>query len=776
MFISNHSLSQVKQSHAPRRLTAVLLTGISLLAVTASAMAEDAATAGTQLTSAADTPRLSAAAPDIKEEVLVTATRRTEPLQKVPLAVSVVDGDLASFQNLNNINNIATIVPSLNFRDGSSNKDQGLFIRGIGTVTTSPGAEPSVSTVVDGVVLVRPGEATLGLIDVDHIEVLRGPQGTLFGKNASAGVVNIVTKQPTDEFQGFADVSYNEGNEVVARAGVSGPLEKGKVDGLVSVYFGDYDGNVHNVYLNQTVNGYGRYGTRSKLAFTPSNDFKLVLSVDYLYTRSTEVSTFISTDTSYPGGVITHAPSYVALLAPVVASPSNTQINANQPTYVIDNNLGFTAQADYDFSDYTLTSITAYRKWHNNQVVDNDQTSSALVKQIKDHGILDFDQYSQELRLASPKGQFIEYVAGLYYLHWNDIETYQRTDVAPAGTTNTGIAHYSVLNDNYSLFGEATVNFTDTFRAIAGLRVVGDHLSREHVRNSTAADSGIATSSPLSTSKTNQAGYADRLGLQYDLSDSVTSYFTYSHGYKGPAYNVFFNMVPATQGAPLSPETSDSLEVGLKSKLFDDKATLDLAAFHTKFYNFQANFPNLIGGTVVTNLVNAGTVLTQGVEADFVANLTDAFTLGGALAYTDATVDKTNIIGRNWPIAGRPLPFTPTWKLDLHANYHVALDSRYSLDFGTDGRYQTKVQYDLSELPDTIEPGFGIWNANVTLANSEAGWGLSFLVKNILDRHYASYLQASGATAAPGTPGYVIRWVPRDDSRYVGVNIRKTFN
>ena len=129
----------------------------------------------------------------------------------------------------------------------------------------------------------------------------------------------IPTEQPTDEFQGFADVSYNEGNEVVARAGVSGPLEKGKVDGLVSVYFGDYDGNVHNVYLNQTVNGYGRYGTRSKLAFTPSNDFKLVLSVDYLYTRSTEVSTFISTDTSYPGGVITHAPSYVALLAPVVA-------------------------------------------------------------------------------------------------------------------------------------------------------------------------------------------------------------------------------------------------------------------------------------------------------------------------------------------------------------------------------------------------------------------------------------------------------------------------
>ncbi|HEY0281871.1 MAG TPA: TonB-dependent receptor plug domain-containing protein [Rhizomicrobium sp.] len=270
-----------QEQPAPRRLTGVLLAGFSVLALSAPASADG----DLQVASAADSERLSAAALDAREEVVVTATRRAEPLQKVPLAVSVVDGDIAAFQNLININNIATVVPSLNFRDGSSNKDQGLFVRGIGTVTTSPGAEPSVSTVVDGVVLVRPGQATLGLFDVDHIEVLRGPQGTLFGKNASAGVVNIVTKQPTDEFLGFADLSYYEGNEVVARGGVSGPLVKGKVDGLVSVLIGDYEGNVRNGFLNDTVNGYGRYGTRAKVAFTPSSDLKVVLSADYLYTH-----------------------------------------------------------------------------------------------------------------------------------------------------------------------------------------------------------------------------------------------------------------------------------------------------------------------------------------------------------------------------------------------------------------------------------------------------------------------------------------------------------
>ncbi|HEY0281281.1 MAG TPA: TonB-dependent receptor, partial [Rhizomicrobium sp.] len=403
-------------------------------------------------------------------------------------------------------------------------------------------------------------------------------------------------------------------------------------------------------------------------------------------------------------------------------------------------------------------------------------SAAAAVKQITDHGVLDFDQYSQEVRVASPKGQFIDYVVGLYYLHAVDSETYQRTAVAPAGTSNTGIAHYGVLNDNYSLFGEATVNFTDTFRAIAGVRVVGDHLSRFHYRNSTAPDSGIAASSPYNADEVDKIGYADRFGLQYDLTDGITSYFTYSRGYKGPAYNVFFNMVPATQGVVLSPETSSSFELGLKARLFDNKLSVNLAAFHTTFDNFQANFPNLINGTVVTNLVNAGTVLTRGVESDFTANITDYLTVGGALAYTDAYVDETNIVGRNWPIAGKPLPFTPDWKLSLRANYHVPLDSRFALDFGTDGRWQSKVQYDLSESPDTIEQAFGVWNGKITLSDSEANWSLSLLVKNILDQHYATYLQASGATAAPGTPGYVVRWVPRDDGRYVGVNIRKTFN
>lgn len=158
------------------------------------------------------------------QAVTVTATRREESLQKVPVAVTVVDGEQLERDNRNGVASIAQQVPTLNFRTGASNKDTSLFVRGVGTISTSPGVEPTVATVVDGVVYGRPGQATLDLLDLDRIEVLRGPQGTLFGKNASAGVLNIITKAPTDQTHGYIDQSYYSGNESRTRFGIGGSL------------------------------------------------------------------------------------------------------------------------------------------------------------------------------------------------------------------------------------------------------------------------------------------------------------------------------------------------------------------------------------------------------------------------------------------------------------------------------------------------------------------------------------------------------------------------
>ena len=604
------------------------------------------------------------------QAVTVTATRREESLQKVPVAVTVVDGEQLERDNRNGVASIAQQVPTLNFRTGASNKDTSLFVRGVGTISTSPGVEPTVATVVDGVVYGRPGQATLDLLDLDRIEVLRGPQGTLFGKNASAGVLNIVTKAPTDQTHGYIDQSYYSGNESRTRFGIGGSLIPDTLKGSVTTLFGTYDGNVHNKANGQEVNGYNHKGARGKLEFTPNDEVKLTLIGDYMQSHD---------DT--PNGVISKSltPAFANALLPVHASNDNRDIESDYRSHVDDINKGLSAQLDWNLGDYTLTSITAWRGWNNTQYQDGDRLANitAAFPGTEDKGDLDYNQYSQELRLASPKGQFLEYVGGLFYMHGKDEETYRRNLVTPT-TTTTGIADYSTTNDSYAVFGESTLNFTSAFRGIAGLRWTHDDLEYDHRRVSTSATtvSGIQPGTSSSGS-VDEDGWSGRLGVQYDLSDSVMAYLTYSRGYKGPAYNVFFNMQPRDTGA-LKPEISNNWELGIKATIWNDRLTTNLAVFHSEYDNYQANFFDTVAGQVVTRLINAGSVSTEGIEADYALQATRNLKFSGAIAYTKARIDQFSCppgAAASCDVNGKTLPFAPDWKSYVRADYSIPLDN-----------------------------------------------------------------------------------------------------
>jgi iron complex outermembrane receptor protein len=700
--------------------------------------------------------------------VTVSATRRDASLQSVPIAVSVLDGDALTQANRTSIDSIVQEVPSVTFRQQGGNKDTTIFVRGIGTISTSPGVEPTVSTVVDGVVYARPGQATLDLLDIEHIEILRGPQGTLFGKNASSGVVNVIGRKPSEQTSGFVDASWYEGNEKRVRAGLSGSIQPGVVTAAVTALYADYDGNVDNVHAGGgKVNGYDRKGARARVNITPNKDLDVTLIADYL--RSNSSPTFVAYKS-------TSAP-FSQAIAPVVASAENRRVNTDIPSDISDKNRGLSAQVDWRNGGYTLTSITAVRDWDNQQYTSTSAIGnaaevariSAAYPATRDIGTVEFSQASQELRLASPKDQFAEYVVGAFYLHGKDRETYQRI-VNNGAAINSGLANYGVKSDSYSLFGESTLRLAQDWRAIAGARWTKDELSYDHVRTSTQAVAFAGVQPGVQNSgSTSEDGYSGRLGLQYDVSRNVNAYATYSRGYKGPAYNVFFNML-SRDSLALKPETSDSFELGLKATAFDRRLTANLAVFDTKYKNYQANFYDTVAGAVVTRLINAGDVSTKGAELDLTARPVRELTLTASVAYTDASIDSFNCpaaAAASCNLNGKPLPFSPKWKSFTRANYALALQNGLTVDFSADYSYQAKTQFDLFQSPDAIQGAYGVVNAGIALSSPTSGWRVALVGKNLANKSYATNLVTS--------TGYVTRSVPRDDERYFGITARKDF-
>jgi iron complex outermembrane recepter protein len=726
------------------------------------------------------------------ETVTITATKRPQPLQSTPIAISVISGTALEELNLNSMATITAQTPTVNFRSNASNKDTALFIRGVGTISTSPGVEPTVSMVLDGVVTARPGQATLDLLELDRIEILRGPQGTLFGKNASAGVINVVSKAPGKNLERYVDLSYFQGGETRVRLGASGELVKDLVRGGVALMAGKFDGNVTNVFDGSKVNGYDRKGMRGRLDITPTKDLKISLIADYsksLDDTPTGVA-YATSVTAYPSLAVTANPLFAAAVSPVVASPTNRQINSEMHTRVSDTNSGFSAQVDYSFAGHTLTSITAQRKWKNTQFQDQDRLAGFTrnFARTADRGDLDFTQTSQELRIASARAGFVDYVAGLFYLQGKNDEQYRRdvtrcptsteaalpSGLVPCSTATTvsdnGVANYGVRSKNISLFGEGTFNFTPALRAIAGLRYTQDDLSYYHGRVASATGvPGVAATRTRVEGATSESAVTGRVGPQFAISKDLMAYATYSRGYKGPAFNVFFNMSP-TQDNVLAPEKSKSIELGLKSTLMDGKVRLNLAVFQTDYAGYQANVPDLLNGAIVTRLINAGDVSTKGAEIDLTARPTQQFTINAALAHVVARVKSFNCptgAAASCDINGRPLPYSPDWKASLRGKYTVPLTGKLSLDLGSDVSWQSRTNFDLSQQPDSFQPSYSIINASVGLADIAAGWRVALVAKNLTDKSYATFIQSSG--------NHINRYVPRDDQRYFGVTARWDF-
>ncbi len=765
-------------------------------------------------------PVTAAVATDDPAEIVVTAQKRTERLQDVPLAVSVISGDALASQGKVSLEGAQYLVPSLNFLKSGTTLNQSLFLRGVGTATFSIAGEPSVSTVLDGVVYSRSGEAFGDLVDIERIEVLRGPQGTLFGKNASAGVINIVSKRPGRDLAGSVEGGYffDNGNEYRIKGAIDVPFSS-TIRSRLTGFYDKYDGNIFNVApnVNKRVNGYEHYGARGILVADASETIKLTFIADWHHNNDDCCAEVIAgAPLTGTGAVNTANLALIQTVLPTLRGTDTRAVNQNLVTHTNETGYGFSGQADIELGTHTLTSITAYRNYKNTEIRDGDFLPRAYIgfNQLHDFGPQTGNTITQELRLSSPAKQFITYVIGAFYSRAKSERIFTRNDVVcgaatgaviPVGvltpctsplaapsTFPNGSADFGSTFKNFSVFGQGTLNASDNFRFIGGARYTHDELDVFHSRvspltgpgiqpnfdqgvNNNGAGGGVSNGVPF-TANTTSNNLSGKLGFQYDLSRNSTAYFTYARGYKGPAYNVFFNLT-ATGTNVISAETSNAYEWGFKNTLDDGRLTVNLAVFWATYDNFQANNPDLAGGVVVTRFTNAGTVSTSGVEADFAWRLAKDLNLSGGVAYTDAHVDAFRLPpggteAQRIP-SGTPLGFAPEYKGNATIDYRLRTGGPVDFGINVQGSFQSSQLSLFSPDPilraaGTIKP-YGI--VNLTLSALEAGdrYKLAFQVRNLFDKSFA-------AAISNGGPGGSYRYqIPRDADRYFGITASAKF-
>ncbi len=806
-----------------------ILAGTAVLALAASAQAQVAPTTAPLATAAnADSDTT---------EIIVTAQKRAERLQDVPLAVSVVSGDTLATQGRVSLEGAQYLVPSLNFLKAGTTLNQSLFLRGVGTATFSIAGEPSVSTVLDGVVFSRAGEAFSDLVDIERIEVLRGPQGTLFGKNSSAGVINIVSKRPGDKLGGYAEGGTYTGNgaEYRVRGALDVPLSA-QVRSRLTGFYDKYDGNIFNVApnVNRRVNGFEHYGARAIVEGDASETVKLTLIGDYHKNNDdccAEVIGGPPQPATTPANIANLA--LIQTVLPPLQGNRTRQVDQNLVTHTNEIGWGVSLQADLELGTQTVTSITAYRNYRNTEIRDGDFLPQAYIgfNQLHDNGPQTGDTVSQELRLTSPSKQFLTYVLGAYYSRAKSERIFTRSDqlcrlapgaVAPAGvltpcssalaapsTFPTGTADFGSVFTNVALFGQGTLNLASRFRLIGGLRFTIDQLdvfhSRVTVPNTVGLpgiggnfDSGVnaeynrlvglgvpanlavnqaivATNGIPFRARATSNNLSGKAGAQFDVTGNSVAYATYSRGYKGPAFNVFFNL-NATGTNSISPETSDAYEIGLKNTLFGGKLTLNLAAYLAKYKNFQANNPDLVNGVVTTRFTNAGSVSTRGGELDLLLRPVKDLSISGGLAYTDAHVDQFKIPqGNNTGViqSGTPLGFAPKWKGDIGIDYRIVTSLPVDFGLGAQGSYQSSelslfVADSVQRAAGTIG-AYGLVNLTASVMDHDDKYKLTFVVRNLLDQSFAA------AISNGGTGGAYRYQIPRDADRYYGVTARLNF-
>jgi iron complex outermembrane receptor protein len=694
------------------------------------------------------------------EEVVVTAQKRAENLQAVPMSVTAVSGAEVESRHIYDPSQLQFVAPSLQLKSFNAAVGATNFsVRGVGTLSFAASIDASVTTVIDGVVMGRPEMGVMNFLDLQQVEVLNGPQGMLFGKNASAGLVNITTKRPVlGKFEGLARAEAAQINspdsptQYLAQGVLNVPLG---ADAAVRVS-GSF---THTpAVLKNLVNAPGsrwdqdQYNLKGKFYWAPRDDLNVFLAADYA--KSNGVGAGSAAD-RFVLPTSAFAPENLAL--GITPGPTNAYSSYGAKTNVEFKVGGVQANIDYTLGNgFVLTNIAAYRFFKADNTFDNDKHRINLLDLNSQRS--DNSQVTDELRLTSPTGGRFEYQAGLYYYR-GDIDFHILAlganglpGAPPApftawfGTASDG----TLVSKSYAAFGQGTVHFTDALRLVVGARYTRDELG------TTSVVSGGGARTPLSgfvgvrtlSQSINKDNISWRVSGQYDVTGEIMTYVTVARGYKGPGFNLTID-----PNAPqIKPEYPTLYEAGVKSTWLDRRLILNLSAYWESFQNFQAQAFDVPSNGYV--LLNAGELISRGAELQATAIPAQNLVVNFGVSYVDAYFKSfrsdrcySGQLGcaANGAIdsSGNRLPNAPKWTSTLSANYHRELSA--NLEGFVQGALYNRsgVNFSSNGDPRTLQGGYTTFDGSVGVNGPQNSWKLSVFCRNCFDERYVTFINAS---------------------------------
>jgi iron complex outermembrane receptor protein len=723
-------------------------------------------------------------------EVVVTSRRRIEKAQDIPIAISVITGKQAEQAGAFNVNRIKELVPSVQLYS-SNPRNTGINIRSLGSPfgLTNDGIDPGVGFYVDGVYYARPAATTLDFIDVDRIEVLRGPQGSLFGKNTTSGAFNITSRKPSFTSGADFEVSYGNYQYIQAKASVTGTLSS-KIAGRISFSGTQRDGLIENIATGRPTNTLNNQGIRGQLLFTPTDKTNITLAADITTQRPDGYAQVVA------GVAPTQRAAYRQFNA-IIADLNYQLPSLNAFDRKIDHDTpwrsgqdlgGISLNADTKIGKGTLTSTTACRFW--NWDPSNDRDFTGLQVLAKSQNPAKHQQFTQEIRYAGQLSSKLSGGVGLFFIDQNvKIDGTEESGNAQwrfsQSTTNTPLWRTPSLFEGYgiktnakihstsaAIFGQLDWKITDRLHVLPGLRYNYDEKAADYNRKTYG---GLQTTNAALivlqrlvytdqafTSSTDNTDFSGNLTVTYKASDKINAYATYAKSYKPVGVNVAgiptIGGQPALELAVIKPENVNHYELGIKTSPIKN-SILNFTLFNTEIKDYQTNVQAAELGVNRGYLANADKVRVKGAELDASFLLNKHFSFNAAATYTDGkyvkftnaplSLEETGAAISFKDVSGTDLPGVSKWAGSIGGEY-----TENAKFFGNVGKFfiafDGYARSEFSSSPSAskylVVPGYAIFNGRLGFRVAD---GLSAYVwgRNLLNKDYYEQLLPAGGNS-----------------------------